>query len=262
MTLQVIRILLLIIFAVWVSYGQRADTQFFSVWTTADASNFATPVPILRTIGQSGHLLNIAWSNVSGQDCRTRTGHRLQYLLEGSNDNITWFVIRSVEYTFNQSDAAGNIASTVEGYGAYPYLRARVIYLSGAGTTNLFAACRLNGWYVGTITGNRQPTDRLLGTQDSFQRYSASVNGAGNLIANSVLYKSIYVWGGVICSNGVNDVNFSGGVAPLYRTLFTANSDCVVLPYTGVYYFRTDNGFALSVNTSAVATVNLIWSTD
>lgn len=244
--------------------GQGSQTTFQTVYEDVSQVGYAVAIP-LRQIGQSGHLLNIYFSDAPGQDCTTVTGETMQFFLEGSFDNTNWFVIRYSFYIFGTLDAAGNQATQIDGYGAYPYLRARAVYYAGSGSPlPIFSKCRQNGWYAGSVDGTRQPTDRLLSNQDIYSRYSTTIAAATTtaLVSSLGATHEITVWELSVCSAAANAVTFVSTTIPgaaLYSLTFSASGGCAVVPYNGIYHLTTEYGDSLSVitTTAASTTINL-----
>lgn len=242
-----------------VAYGQGTLTTFQTIWTTQAQSGYDTAIA-LRQIGQSGHLVNVYFSNASGQDCTTVTGVSMQLYLEGSFNNSQWIVIQANTYIFGTVDANDQQSTQVTGYGAYSYIRMRA---SSTNAATIFAKCRMNGWYSGTVNGNRQPTDRLPTNQDPYVRVGANISSATTTtLINSVgATKEITVWDMTVCSDGANNIQFLSSSLPLnpiyYLTFGGASVGCVHIPYVGLYYMTTDYGDNLQIKTSAAANVTV-----
>ena len=244
-------------------YGQGSQTAYQTIWSDQAQTGYSTAVP-MRQIGQSGHLVNVYFSNAPAQSCPSLTGETMQFFLEGSFDNTNWTIIKTIFYIFGTVDANGAQATSLDGYGAYSYLRVRALWYAGGGVANVFAKCRLNGWYSGTVNGNRQPTDRLQANQDSYSRYVANITTATTttLVTSAGANREITVWDMSVCSDGANNVYFQDSAGTIiYRLTFSAaaSTSCTVLPYVGLYYMTTDYGKDLQVATTAAThvTINL-----
>lgn len=254
-----IRKLLGLVALAGVAYGQGSLTTYQTIWTTQAQTGYDTAVT-LRQIGQSGHLVNVYFSNATGQDCTTVTGVSMQFYLEGSFNNSQWVIIQANTFIFGTVDANGLQSTQVNGYGAYSYYRMRA---TSSGAATIFAKCRMNGWYSGTVNGNRRPTDRLQTDQDPYARFGVSIAAATTttLITSAGANREITVWDMTVCSDGANNIEFLSSNLPLapiyYITFGGANVGCVHLPYVGLYYMSTDYGANLQVKTSAAANVTI-----
>ncbi len=235
--------------------AQGGQTTYQTVWTNQGQTGYSTAVS-LRQIGQSGHLVNVYFSNVDGQDCGTVTGETMQFFLEGSFNNSSWFVIRSSFYIFGTIDAAGNIATQIDGYGSYPYYRVRALWYAGGGVANIFAKCKMSGWYGGTVNGTRQPTDRLQTNQDVYSRYGGSVTSATTttLVSSAGAHNEITVWDLTVCADGAQVATFQDSTPiSIYRLAFSASGGCIHVPYVGLYHMGTDYGKNLQLVTTTAA---------
>ena len=238
------------------AYGQGTLTTFQTIWTTQAQTGYDTAVS-LRQIGQSGHLVSVYFSNATAQDCTTVTGQSMIFYLEGSFNNSQWVVIQANTYVFGTVDANGLQSTQINGYGAYSYVRMRA---STSGAATIFAKCRLNGWYSGTINGNRRPTDRLQTDQDPYARFSLPIAAATTttILASQGANREISVWDLQVCAAGANNVTFKDSLGSnLYYVTFSASGGCLSVPYTGLYLFTTDYGADLQVTTSTAANTTI-----
>lgn len=251
-----IRKLLGLVALAGVAYGQGSLTTYQTIWTTQAQTGYDTAVT-LRQIGQSGHLVNVYFSNATGQDCTTVTGVSMQFYLEGSFNNSQWVIIQANTFIFGTVDANGLQSTQVNGYGAYSYYRMRA---TSSGAATIFAKCRMNGWYSGTVNGNRRPTDRLPTNQDPYAKFSFAVAAATTttILASQGATKEISVWDLQVCAAGANNVTFVDSLGSnLYYLTFSASGGCATVPYTGLYLFTTDYGADLQVTTSAAVNTTI-----
>lgn len=241
-----------------VAYGQGSLTTYQTIWSSQAQTGYDNAVA-LRQIGQSGHLVSVYFSNASGQDCTTVTGTSMQFYLEGSFNNSQWVVIQANTYIFGTVDANGLQSTQVTGYGAYSYIRMRAS-TTGLAAAAIFAKCRMNGWYSGTVNGNRRPTDRLQTDQDPYAKFSFAVSAATTttILASQGANREISVWDLQVCASGANNVTFVDSLGSnLYYLTFSASGGCLSVPYTGLYLFATDYGADLRVTTSTAATTTI-----
>lgn len=256
---NLIRLLFGFVVAPVMLLAQGSLTTFQTVWSDQAQTGYSTAVN-MRQIGQSGHLVNIQFTNAPAQTCSTLTGETMQFFLEGSLDNTNWNIIRTSFYIFGTVDANGHQATQIDGYGAYSYIRVRALWYAGGGVAHVFAKCRLNGWYSGTVNGNRQPTDRLMANQDVYSRYTAYITTATTttLVTSAGAQNEITVWDMSVCSDGANRITItdSGGLGG-FNFVFGTGGGCTVLPYTGLYYTTTDYGNNLTAVTTAATKVTI-----
>jgi hypothetical protein len=251
-----LRRLLGIVALAGVAYGQGSLTTYQTIWTTQAQTGYDTAVA-LRQIGQSGHLVNVYFSNASGQDCTTVTGVSMQFYLEGSFNNSQWVVIQANTFIFGTVDANGLQSTQVTGFGAYSYVRMRA---SSLGAATIFAKCRMNGWYSGTVNGSRRPTDRLPTDQDPYAKFSFAVAAATTttILASQGANREISVWDLQVCASAANNVTFNDSLGSnLYYLTFSASGGCLTVPYSGLYLFATDYGADLRVTTSTAANTTI-----
>jgi hypothetical protein len=147
--------------------AQQSNTVYTTIGTDVITLGVLAQKP--RQIGQSFHLLTVAAANVSG--CTTGVnGWVGEIQLEGSFNNSIWLPLGN---GISQLDV--NTQKYATASGSFPYLR--VNYISGN-----VAACKLNIWYSGNITGSLT-TNSISAVNDGFQYGSVSGAGFGALTA-------------------------------------------------------------------------------
>jgi hypothetical protein len=230
---------------------------FASVSTTG-------PSAVVQNNGAAEHTFLYNFVNAPAQNCAAAIagGAWSVFQFQGSGDGNTWFPLTSM-YT---SAVSGNAAAATSGlftaYGAYPYVRVNVLIFGNS------TACRLNGWYSGSLFPaspndvNFQSTGLASGTT------TASSSGDNLLLttnpSNGQTFSLSEVLYGLAIYNGAaaNTVNLycktaSGGAINATLLTLTAFTGAYILPASIRGYFSCPVQNQIYVNLGNSTAVNV-----
>lgn len=227
-----------------VAVALLARAQFSNTIFQTLSTGIATPSTLgpVTNIGQSQHALYVVASNAPGQSC---LGHLTDIFFEASYNGVNFFQLGAARISAVLADSTGTIFGSLYVSGVAPYIRVNVKSFDAAN-------CRLAVHYAGSLF----PVDlsklehRKLADGLALHTVALATTGTSNIAA--VTARSIVVYGLTCSYHGTTPASID--IGGLGYSLVAGQP--MVWPPTGIAYYATGEGNALSITNNGTAQLN------